>query len=369
MARDLTPDVAHHDNAESDDHRRDKAEKKARELTEYTAGPALIRPAGSGIVDGFQHPGPAGITFRMDQDGKPQRQEDAAAYTRDAIKMAKERAHFCRLREREDGSRKEYGKYKTGAVSLLLTVAPWQVALVGRLRPEARDNLMLHLAGVQAARIKEVSGRETWGGAIHWDTAIPHCNLHIPKTAPAGLDGKSGMAHPKAKFLTAGSWTTGADRITRKFPGLLPPHQESLLADNLARKDLAHLVDVQASRATDEALESWIKQAGLWAAYERDCREYERRKRKEMTAEKHRRLMQASLSHWHTAGIWPLAFSAMKLAMWRMLPKEIRGAVLLAIRAQQFIRRPVKSALSLALELPTLEPRRKEMAGPGMGMR
>jgi len=367
MARDLTADVARHDDATSDQHERDKREKKARELTEYTAGPALVRRAGSGIVEGFTSP-VAGFCFRM-ENGKPARQADADAYTSEAIKMAKERAHYFRLREREDGStRKENGKYKTGAVSLLITLAPWAVPTVGRLKPEARDNIMMHLASVQAAKIKEVSGRETWGGAVHWDTAIPHANLHIPKTAPAGQDGKPGMAHAKSRFLTAGSWTTGADRITRKFPGLLAPQQAELLADNLGRKDVAHLVDVQSSRATDAALEEWIKQAGLWAAYEKDCEEYERRKRKEMAAEKHRRLMQASLSHFHTSGIWPLTLSAMRLNMWRMLPREIRGPIALAIRAQQFIKQPVKSALKMAMELPALEPRTrlKEMAGPGM---
>jgi hypothetical protein len=360
MARDLTPDVARHDDATSEHHARDKREKMARELTEYTATPALIRPAGSGIVDGFTHPGPAGITFKMD-GGKPQRVKDSAAYTREAIAMAKERAHYYRLREREDGStRKEFGKYKTGAVSLLITVTPWAVATIGRLKPEARENLMLHLAAVQAERIKEVSGRDTWGGAIHWDTAVPHVNLHIPKTAP-GQDGKPGMAHPKSKFKTAGSWTTGADRIARKFPGLLSTQQAELLAGNLARKDEAHLIDVQASRATDLAFESWIKQAGLWNKYVADCDEYARRKKRQQEAEKHRRLMAAALSHWHQNGIWPLAFSAMRFAAWRMLPREMRGPIMLAIRAQQFIRRPISTGIKAAVRAMESRPQVMEM--------
>jgi len=170
-----------------------------------------------------------------------------------------------------------------------------------------------------------------------------------------------GNPYPKANFLTAGPWLAGATRVERKFPGLLAPHKKALMDKHLAKKRRDKLVDTAANEAIDDALESWIRERGLWHEYESDCREYVRRKTKAQKEEPLKRLMQAALGHHSRTGIWPLAYSAMSLVMWRMLPRELRSAITLAIRVHQVIRKPRKAIRLVTTAVLNREP---TMRGP-----
>jgi hypothetical protein len=330
---DLTPHTARHDDSTSRQHGIDVAGKKERNKTHYEAVPALEIKAGSSILDGVFKSPIKGFSFRM-KGGSAMRVNDPAQYTRDALKMSRERARYLRIRIRDGKERRDWGRYKSGAVSLVTTLPPWAVGTVSRIGPHELADLMLAIAEAQSARIQEVSGRPTYGGGIHLDTAVPHTHSHIPKTD------EKGNAYPKSDFLTGGPWLAGAVRIEKKFPGLLNPGKRELMERHLARKNQAKLVDLQANDAIDAALERWIRERGLWSHYQADCAEYVRRKGKAQREEPLKRLMQASLGHHHRTGVWPLAYSAMTMSMWRLVPRELRVPIMVAIRLAQVIRQP-----------------------------
>jgi hypothetical protein len=342
MARDLTRHVALHDDATSDQHGIDVAGKKERLKTHYAPEPATVVRAGSSIIDGqFKSP-VKGWSFRM-KFGEARKAADAAEYTREVLRMSRDRAKFRRVRLRDGKERNDTGRFKAGAVSLVTTLPPWAVGVVSRISQHELEDLLLRLAEAQAQRIEETSGRPTFGGGCHLDTAIPHFHLHVPKTDA------DGNVYPKATFLTGGPWLTGAVRIDRKFPEILTATKRDMMQRNLARKRRENLIDVQTTEALDAALERWIRERGLWADYEADCREYVKRKDREQKREPVRRIVQASLGHYHRTGIWPMCYQAMSLTAWHLVPRELRLGIILSIRLVQVVRKPtVNNCLKIA---------------------
>jgi hypothetical protein len=195
------------------------------------------------------------------------------------------------------------------------------------------------LAEAQARKIHEVSGRPMFGGGVHLDTAVPHWHSHIPKTSEAG------ELYPKGKFLTGGPWLTGAVRVERKFPGLLSEWKRKRMREHLERKRRENLVDLAATEAVDAELERWIRERGLWPEYERDCAEYVRKKTRAQNEEPVKRMVQAALGFHSKTGLWPLAYQAMSLTAWRMVPPELRAAVIVSIRLVQVIRTPTPNRI------------------------
>lgn len=356
MPQELTHAVAWHDDSNSRVHEKHKRQKAERLATHYEPVPAIERQVGGGILDGVFHSPVKGYSFRM-KSGSAVRAADGEAYTREALAMSKERARFTRVRIRDGKERREVGHYKHGAVSLVATLPPWAVRTVARIGSSELEHLMLYLAEAQAKEIKAVSGRDMYGGGIHLDTAIPHFHNHIPKSSVKG------EPYPKAKFLTAGPWVTGAHRIEAKFPGLLTDKKREQLKRHLARKDTEHLIDVRCAAVIDRELEKWIRERGMWSQYQADCNEYRRRKEKAQREEPLRRLMQSAVGHHSRSGVWPLAYSAMSMTMWRMIPRELRGPILACIRVHQIIRQPSK-ALKIGLRMLAEMERQPEMRGP-----
>jgi hypothetical protein len=356
MPQDLTHAVAWHDESNSALHAKHKREKAARLETHYEPVPAIERQVGGGILDGVFTSPVKGYSFRM-KSGSAVRAADGEAYTREAIAMSKARSRFTRVRIRDGKERREAGRYKHGAVSLVSTLPPWAVRTVARIGPSELECLMLYLAEAQAKEIKAVSGRDMFGGGVHLDTAIPHFHSHVPKSSAQG------EPYPKSNFLTAGPWLTGAHRIEAKFPGLLTEKKRDQLTRNLARKDVAHLIDIRCAAVIDRELEKWIRERGLWAEYQADCEDYRRRKTKSQREEPLRRLMQASVGHHARNGVWPLAYNAMSMTMWRMVPRELRGPIMACIRIHQIVRRPSK-ALKIGVRMLAEMNRQPEMRGP-----
>ena len=128
-----------------------------------------------------------------------------------------------------------------------------------------------------------------------------------------------------------------------KFPGLLSKQQQDLLKDHTARKGT--LVDLEMASAVDEFLESSFQQMGLQQEYELSCGEYVARKKKAQSTERDRLMLAEALKFFRFQGIWPLATSVMKLAIWRMLPKEIRPIVMQSIRLTQMIAAPIERTI------------------------
>lgn len=357
MARDLTKDVAEHDDANSEKHEIDKRAAAARKKINYSPEPAVENVPGASIVDGCFKSPVKGFTFLM-RPGCNAKKVDGPAYTKLALLMSAKRRRYVRMRQRDGKTRKDWGEYKHGAVSLVTTLPPWAVRTVGRIGPAEREDLLLRLAEAQARRIEEVSGRPTFGGGCHLDTSVPHWHSHIPKTD------ENGVVYPKGKFLTGGPWLTGAYRVEQKFPGLLSEWKRKRMEDHIARKRKENLVDLAAVEAIDAELEKWIRERGFQSDYERDCREYIERKSRAQKEEPGKRLIQAALGYHDKTGVWPLAYQAMSFTMWRVIPPELRVVVMLSIRATQMIRKVsrvvgmTKTLSDLAREPHLAQPRR-----------
>lgn len=357
MPQNLTKSVAWHDDSTSALHARHKAEKALRLQNHYEPVPAIEREAGGGIVDGIFKSPIKGFSFKL-SGGSARRVTDSAAYTREALAMSQARARYVRVRIRDGSVRREAGRYKHGAVSLVTTLPPWCVKTVSRIGASEREHLLLFLAEAQACEIKKVSERDLFGGGAHLDSAVPHFHLHVPKSTA------DGSPHPKALFLTAGPWAVGAHRIESKFPGLLTERKRAQLTRNLARKDVEHLIDVRCAAVIDRELEVWIRERGLLAEYQAECREYCRKKTKAQNEEPLRGLIQAAVGHHARSGVWPIAYSAMTFAAWRMVPRELRGPIMACIRVTQIIRQPSKVFKIGARMLADMD-RQPEMKGPG----
>jgi len=334
MAQDLSREAAEHDNVFDPRHDRDKAAKKRRLETSYEAVPAVETVAGSRVIDGIFRSPIKGFSFVF-LGGEARKAVDPAAYTRSAIEMSKQRAKFKRVRLRDGKEVKDTGRYKHGAVTLMTTLPPWSVRAVERLGPSELEHLMLHLASKQAEAIETASGRPAFGGACHFDTAVPHFATHLPKSSP------DGVVYPKADFRTTNSWNVGTRRIEKKFPGLMTPRKLELLKGNMEAYGDKLPIEMLASDVIDNELEKWIKSRGFELQYEADCKAYFKAKKKAQNEEPLKPLMQAALGHFHRHLIFPIAYSAMSFAMWRMIPRAIRPGVMLSMRAKQVIRSPI----------------------------
>ena len=212
--------------------------------------------------------------------------------------------------------------------------------LINSLEDDVRDQLLMDTALAAAKRMKDVSGRLPWGAGCHQDTEIAHWHFQVPKTSPDGENWE------KSKFKTGGPWLCGADRIDRKFPGLLSKKQKEVMDGHKARKGL--MVDLEIASAVDDFLGNRFKEMDLDNEYEQSCRDYVKRKKKAQEVERQRYLLKESMKYFTVEGIWPLSMSVMRFAMWRMLPQPYRKLVVASIRLTQFIESPsIRSVINL----------------------
>jgi hypothetical protein len=338
---DLTREVAEHDDVNHARHARDVAAKAQRDKTDWVPIPALAREVGASKSRDGVSPAPTkGFCFRV--IGGTATKEDGKAYTKLALARSKALRRWKIQRERDGKQVTDYTRRKEGIESLVATVAPWADPTIRRLGESEREHLFLHLASRIA---QEVPG--VFGGGLHADTSIYHFHLHLEKLTP------------KASRNRAGPWSCGSQRIADKFPDLLTPHKRELLAENLSKKN-ADLIDIKITRILDREVEAWIKTDPVrQAQYVKDCEAYVARKTKSQKAEAVLPLMRAAMLSFQTGGIWPLAYAAMSLTMWRLVPKEYRPAVILSIRAFQVIRRALTPKPEVDL-LPHYMERQKE---------
>ena len=141
----------------------------------------------------------------------------------------------------------------------------------------------------------------------------------------------------------------GADRVDRRFPGLLSGKQKELMESHKKRK--GQMVDLEIASAVDKHLEDEFRRLGLEKDYEESCREYVRRKKRAQETERHRILLKESIRFFAVDGVWPLAAGTMRFCMWRLLPKEYRTLVMTSIRLTQIIGAPVvKTGFKIATQ-------------------
>jgi hypothetical protein len=342
---DLSRDVALHDDPNSKKHARDVANKALRDKTDWVPVPALARESGaSKSRDGVSPSPPASKGFSFRILGGTAIKADGKEYTKRALKRSRELRRWKITRLRDGKEVTDYTRRKEGIESLVATIAPWADPTIRRLGESEREHLFLHLAS-QIAR--EVPG--VFGGGLHADTAIYHFHLHLEKLTP------------KASRNRAGPWSCGSQRIADKFPKLLTPHKKELLNENLSKKN-ADLIDIKITRIIDRETEAWIKECPRrQKQYEKDCEAYVAKKTKSQKAESVLPLMKAAMLSFQTGGVWPLAYAAMSLTMWRLVPKEYRKAVILSIRAFQVVRKVLTPKPDLDL-LPHYMPRSKELS-------
>jgi hypothetical protein len=350
----LSKAVAHHDNPNSKKHARDVAEKKERDKVDWIPINKLGKEAVGKSIDGVSGIPRKGFCFWM-RDGRAGRAKNDSEYTRAALKRSRELQKLPYTRTRNGKTTTDYLRRKHGIDSVVFTISPWAQATLERIGASEREELSLYLAEQINKEVKRISGREMFGGGVHEDTGVLHFHCHIQKTTP------------KSTFKIAGPWTAGSYRISKKFPHLLTQAKRQMLADNLAKKDFAHLVDIHVSLKIDEEMERWIKDRGLWKGYEEDCQIYLKRKTRSQKEEKDAPLIKASLAHFVLGGIWPLAYRAMTMTMWRMIPAEIRKPVMLSIRTFQVIKSPVRGSLYLLHDLTRMK--QPEMSTPLQRMR
>ncbi|MBE2180299.1 MAG: hypothetical protein IAE97_07490 [Chthoniobacterales bacterium] len=337
--RNLTQHAVDHDDPASKQHAKDKKEKRERGQTTWEPVPTLSAARGR-IVEGITPVPAVGFCFKM------RRREACRAagdeYTSATKAMERTRRRGVRIRIREGKERRDTVRYRCGAQSLLATAPPWSWGLLKEMPASQRDHLMLCLAEKAAARIQEISGRETWGGGVHYDansndSFFPHLHLHIPKVSG------DGTPYPKASFITTDDWTANTLRIEQHFPGLLSEGKVANARRNLEKKGDRPVIDLEIQRVMDRELETFFRQEGLCAKYEQAKKRYAGWKRKEEEQEPQRRLIKAGLSYHHRTGLWPLAYRAMKLTAWRLIPRELRAGIMISIRATQIVEQPLRS--------------------------
>ena len=338
-----------HDDPNSSRHFRDKLQKSQRDSLQFVPVESPIKPSGQDLTGIDFDAESAGFMLRFGSPKMnssaaqgnvplpPAEQVDPAEYRKWILQEERQRRRFKRTITRNGKTIETWGKHQSGGVSLVVTVPPWTMNVINLLEDDVRDNLLLQTAHVAAERLQEISGRTAWGAGCHTDTDVAHFHLQIPKTSPTGDN------WPKSKFRTGGPWLTGANRVEMKFPGLLSKQQQDLLKDHTARKGT--LVDLEMASAVDEFLESSFQQMGLQQEYELSCGEYVARKKKAQSTERDRLMLAEALKFFRFQGIWPLATSVMKLAIWRMLPKEIRPIVMQSIRLTQMIAAPIERTI------------------------
>lgn len=372
--RPLSREALDHDDPNSRRHFKDKTEKSARDAVEYIPVPSPLRAGGKELT---------GVDFDADSKGFMfsfgGRDDNAAAalgvsplpaagrvdarnYRARILNEEKERRRFRRTITKNGKEIETWGSHKCGAVSLVVTVPPWSMSLINSLEDDQRDALLLRVAHAAGTRMQEVSDRVPWGGGCHLDTDIAHFHFQIPKTSPAGEN------WTKSKFKTGGPWLVGADRVDRRFPGLLSSKQKELMESHKKRK--GQTVDLEIAATVDKHLESEFHRLGLEKDYEDACRDYVRRKKRAQDTERQRSLLRESLRYFGVKGVWPLAAGAMELVMWRLIPREHRKLVMTSIRLTQMVAAPIARTVvkTAARELvkKLAELREPVMTDPGM---
>jgi len=349
--RDLSREALDHDNPNSRRHHKDKREKRERDDVGFIPVPSPLRGGGKELTGTDFDADSAGFMFSFggrDENAAAALGETAlppaalvnpAVYRKRILGEEKERRRFRRVVVRGEKEVETWGRHKCGGSSLVVSVPPWAMSVINTLEDDQRDALLLRVAHSAAKRMQEVSGRVPWGGGCHLDTDVTHYHFQIPKTSPSGDN------LPKSQFRTGGPWLVGADRVERKFPGLLNPKQKELMEGHKQRK--GEMVDLEIAAAVDTHLEKEFLEMGLEKDYKQACREYVHRKKRAQETERQRGILRESLRFFVVEGVWPLASGVMKLSMWRMLPPEFRPLISQSIRVSQVIASPTRAAISL----------------------
>jgi hypothetical protein len=344
---DLTRDTARHDNVNSNRHARDKEQKAARDRVKFEPVAAVEMTAAGRYQDGVSAKPRTGFCFRV--VGGQASVMDGRPYVRAALKRSKELARVKILRDRNGKQVTDYLNRKHGIESIVGTVPPWAAPTISKMGKSEREVFALAIAE-KVHKVAVDHGRPLYGGGWHEDTDVQHWHFHMEKVGP------------KAQACRAAPWSVGADRIRRKFPDLLSPEKVEMLEDNLSKKRIEDLIDLKIARIIDEETERYIKDTGRWAQYEKDCEAYAKDKAKKQKVEKQAPIVQAGLAHFALAGVWPLAYGIMTLAMWRMVPAELRKPVMISIRAFQVLRKPsAVGAISLATMALAKGPKAQDM--------
>lgn len=347
--RNLTREAFDHDDPRSRRHAKDKREKGERDAVDFVAVPSPLRVGGKELTGIDFDPDSAGFMFVFggrDENASaalgnaplpPAALVNPSDYRKRILREEKERRRFRRVVERGEKQVETWGQHKCGGVSLVVTVPPWAMPIIDQLEDDERDGLLLRVAYTAAKRMQEVSGRVPWGAGCHLDTDVAHFHFQVPKTSPSGEN------WAKTKFRTGGPWLVGADRLERRFPGLLSTKQKELMESHKKRKGL--MVDLEIASAVDSHLEEEFLNMGMGKDFQEDCREYVLRKKRAQETERQRVLLRESMRFFALEGIWPLASGAMRLGMWRLIPSEHRKLVMGSIRLTQMIAAPVTRSM------------------------
>jgi len=347
--RNLSREAFDHDDPSSRRHEKDKREKRDRDAVDFVPVPSPLRAGGKELTGIDFDPDSAGFMFSFGGRNEntaaalgvsptPAAEKvDARNYRARVLKEEKERRKFRRSITKNGKVVETWGSHKCGAVSLVVTMPPWCMSVINALEDDRRDALLLRVADAAARRMQTVSDRVPWGGGCHLDTDVAHFHFQVPKTSPAGEN------WAKSKFKTGGPWLVGADRMERRFPGLLPAKEKELMDSHKKRK--GEMVDLEIASAVDAHLENEFREMGLSKRYEQACCEYVGRKKRAQETEQSRRLLRESLRFFVLQGVWPLAAGTMKLSMVRMVPKEFRPLIYSSIRVTQILASPAKAAV------------------------
>jgi hypothetical protein len=346
---DLTRDVARHDDVNTARHVRDKREKEIRDRTTWIPVPTVEVGAHKPHQDG-PSPAPQGAGWCFRVRGRSASIEDGPAYTRAALARSKALRRIPVILERDGKPRKDYRRQKAGIESIVVTLPPWAQPLFERMGRSRQDHLMLHLIE-RIAPTAARHGRPLYGGGLHLDTRVAHLHLHLEKQGP------------KAQATRCGPWSTSTDRIRRKFPALLPGWKIEQLEENLSKRREEDLIDLALTRALDVEVEKWAAEEDP-AGYAADCLAYARAKKRRDEVEHAVPLLRGALLYAKATGVWPLAWTIMRPSLARLIPKEIRAAVFLSIRAAQVIKNPGARLAPELLRSAEALLRSIEMTGP-----
>lgn len=339
--RQLSKYAIKHDDPTSLQHAKDKAEKAKRDQIAFEPVPAL---SGWGYNIKAREDQKTGFCFKM-ECGKVVEME-GKDYESYASKMEKERRKYRRIRIRDGKERMDFGMHKCGASSILLTLPPPAWAVLGRQNQIMQKLIMQGLAEKAVVRIKEISGRPAFGGGIHFDGSRgnfqPHLHLHIPKTSATGEN------YEKSRFIFCDSWTASTARLDRLFFDLLTDTQRRHLKANVAKKGGKQIINIEAEKAIDEELERIFEREGLGRQYQEEIEKYRSWRKKEIGKQPTRKLVKAALQCFAAGGVWPLAYAAMDLALWRLIPRQSHKQIMASIRATQTVFKIKKSSINQA---------------------
>lgn len=361
--------TAHHNNPDSTTHHRDKAQAEVRRKKAYREGPAIAEECGAVLlsrIGGLNPSGSNGYCFRFGsqaqndafalgqakQTPRARRVEDAEEYTREIIKLARERVEYwyTTTPTKTGIPIEKRAHFKSAGRSMVVTTPPWFQPILKSLPTPERNELMLELADTVGKKCHEVYGYYPWSGAFHDDTEVCHWHFEIPVVPPSNPDkpDEKVYAIPKGRRLLASKWTVGAGRVEKAFPGLLTPVEKERLDANLKKQnDGRKRLDWEIAFAVDDALEQWIaRDPSLVRRLEQDKEKYRLEKLRAQREARYKRLFEEAIDLWSVERIWHLTYTTMsrqmKRAMWRAVPKEIRLPIRAFILTYQIAADPLK---------------------------